>query len=134
MLRYNHFKTYTHHSLTNTYTHYIPLSLNIEKKRIITIISKICNTYFLLSGDRLILTYLEDTQFTRNEDIEVFIRYPAQGTNGYILSYVQIYADLSSTAANAYFVNGGIGQSWAEILVVANQTSNFGYQIYLYGF
>lgn len=78
---------------------------------------------------------MDETSYSRSTDIEVSMWYPAEGTNGLILSCVQIYSDLSTTLADVYFVNdGGIGQTFAEMLFVANQTNNYGYQIYLYGY
>ncbi|XP_013119034.1 uncharacterized protein LOC106096055 [Stomoxys calcitrans] len=87
-----------------------------------------------IEGDRLILTYMDQTQYTRNEDVEVLLQYPAEGRKGYYISFVLIYADVSTTDCDAYFVDGGIGQTYCKILIACNKTSNFGYQIYLYGY
>lgn len=77
---------------------------------------------------------MDETQYTQDEDVEVSMWYPASGQNGYILSSIQIYADLSTTDADAAFVDGGIGKTYAEILVACNKTAKLGYQIYVYGY
>ncbi|XP_073833114.1 uncharacterized protein [Musca autumnalis] len=87
-----------------------------------------------IDGDILLTTLMEETEYTRDEDVEIVLKYPASGYKGYDISYVSIYAYVSTTAADTYFVDGGIRQSYAEILMVANQTSNFGFQIYIYGY
>uniref|UniRef100_A0A1L8EG49 Putative secreted protein n=1 Tax=Haematobia irritans TaxID=7368 RepID=A0A1L8EG49_HAEIR len=87
-----------------------------------------------IDGDRLILTYMDETQFTRNEDAEVLIRYPGENRKGLCVSCVQIYADVSTTACDTYFVDGGTGLDFCKILISCNQTSNLGYQIYMYGY
>ncbi|XP_061387871.1 uncharacterized protein LOC133322936 [Musca vetustissima] len=87
-----------------------------------------------IDGDQLLLTFMDEDEYTSNKDVEVYLRYPASGLSRYYISYVSIYTYISSTLADAYFVGGGIRQSYAEILMVANKTSNFGYQINFYGF
>uniref|UniRef100_A0A1I8N3Z4 Uncharacterized protein n=1 Tax=Musca domestica TaxID=7370 RepID=A0A1I8N3Z4_MUSDO len=87
-----------------------------------------------IDGDHLILTFMDETQYTRDEDVEVLLRYPSDACNGNDISFISIYTYISSLAADAYIVDGGIRKSCAEILMVANKTSNFGYQIYIYGY
>ncbi|XP_037819924.1 uncharacterized protein LOC119609275 [Lucilia sericata] len=88
-----------------------------------------------IDGDRLIMSFIDESQFARLVDIEVSLWYPNPGYEGKILSFVEFVTDLSTTEADVFFVNdGGIGSTFAEILMTANRTTNFGYQIFMYGY
>lgn len=91
--------------------------------------------FFLFPGDHLLLTYIEEDRYNLPCDIEVSMWYPAQGRDGLIISCVEIVTDLSTSDAACYFVNdGGIGDTYAEMLMIANHTTHFGYQIFMYGY
>uniref|UniRef100_A0A1A9WAR3 Uncharacterized protein n=1 Tax=Glossina brevipalpis TaxID=37001 RepID=A0A1A9WAR3_9MUSC len=92
-----------------------------------------------IEGDRLIVTHTDEAQYTREEDIEAILKYPQcyeDSKNGYTLTFVQVYVSLTSDDAFVYFVgkSGGIGQRFCQILLTANQTHNYSYQIYFYGY
>ncbi|XP_065364287.1 uncharacterized protein LOC135957466 [Calliphora vicina] len=88
-----------------------------------------------IDGDRLILSFIDENQFARLVDIEVSLWYPEVGHDGLIISCVEFVTDLSTSDADVYFVNGGgVGDTYAEMLMVANHTYNFGYQIFMYGY
>uniref|UniRef100_A0A1A9WAR4 Uncharacterized protein n=1 Tax=Glossina brevipalpis TaxID=37001 RepID=A0A1A9WAR4_9MUSC len=91
-----------------------------------------------IEGDHLILTHADEAQYTRDEDVEVLLKYPAYPNNAsiYTLTYIQVYVGLTSDETSAYFIGkaGGIGQRFCDILLACNQTHNYGYQIYLYGY
>ncbi|KAM7347427.1 uncharacterized protein ACRADG_006985 [Cochliomyia hominivorax] len=88
-----------------------------------------------IDGDRLLVTYIEQDAYNLLTDIEVSIWYPAEGHDGQIISRIEIVTDLSTSDAETYFVNGGgIGDTYCEILMAANRTFNFGYQILIFGY
>lgn len=91
-----------------------------------------------IEGDHLILTYADEAQYTREEDVEVLLNFPARPSNAsiYTLTYVQVYVQLTSDETSAYFIGkrGGIGNRFCDILLACNETHNYGYQIYFYGY
>lgn len=89
---------------------------------------------FFISGDKLILTYLDKTQFGKAEDIEVFMNYPEKGRNGMRITQCLIYVDLSSEDADAFITDGGPDYTYADILLTCNQTKSYTYELFLYGY
>uniref|UniRef100_W8C122 Uncharacterized protein n=1 Tax=Ceratitis capitata TaxID=7213 RepID=W8C122_CERCA len=87
-----------------------------------------------ISGDRLILNFEDSTQFTKGEDVEALIRYPAKGTDSNIITQVEIYAAVSTEDADTFFVDGGINKSYCEILIASNKTNYLEFEMFIYGY
>ncbi|XP_011204412.2 uncharacterized protein LOC105226966 [Bactrocera dorsalis] len=87
-----------------------------------------------ITGDRLILNFQDSTQFTKGEDVEALLRYPAKGTDTNIITQVDIYAAVSSEDADSFFVDGGINKSFCEILIAGNKTSYVEFEMFIYGY
>ncbi|XP_037939160.1 uncharacterized protein LOC119672227 [Teleopsis dalmanni] len=87
-----------------------------------------------ITGDSLILRFTDEAQFTKASEVEVLLRYPEKGTNGNTITAIEIYVTASSEDADAWFTEGGINKSYAEILLECNKTVNFSYEIYIYGY
>ncbi|XP_055846082.1 uncharacterized protein LOC129912026 [Episyrphus balteatus] len=90
-----------------------------------------------ITGDQLILNHLDSEQFSKPEDIEVFLRYPS-GSDGKIITLVEVLADPDTTSkdANTGFIKGtgGINNKTFELLVQCKYTANFAYEIFIYGY
>ncbi|XP_030379201.1 uncharacterized protein LOC115627611 [Scaptodrosophila lebanonensis] len=87
-----------------------------------------------ITGDHLMFNHYDDKTFTKLTDIEVQMTYPASGNTGLTLTAIEIYVDLSADDANAYFIDGGIDQKYAKILLTCDQTRTFVYETFFYGY
>ncbi|XP_065372254.1 uncharacterized protein LOC135964106 [Calliphora vicina] len=82
-------------------------------------------------GDPLIDYRRESKQWTYPQDIEFIVLCHAE--EGHNVAYVDIKIDQSSTQHDANIIGGGIGQNHIRILLKAQNTYWFKYEVRIFG-
>ncbi|KAH8236887.1 hypothetical protein KR026_005684 [Drosophila bipectinata] len=85
-----------------------------------------------ISGDRLVAQSADTYGYTQYQDVSLQLTYPESGS-GAIVSYVEITCTQDDSDGSAYVIAGGIGQRFISIVLEANNTKNFSYQVQYYG-
>ncbi|XP_055915432.1 uncharacterized protein LOC129948454 [Eupeodes corollae] len=90
-----------------------------------------------IAGDRLLSNHLDSEQFSKPEDVEVLLHYPAAG-EGNTITFVEVLADpdVSAEDANTGFIQGtgGINNKTFKMLVQCKRTEHFAYEVFIYGY
>ncbi|KAH8314794.1 hypothetical protein KR074_011212 [Drosophila pseudoananassae] len=86
----------------------------------------------ILLGDRLVAQSADTYSYSQYQDVSLQLTYPESGA-GAIVSYVEIVCTQDDSDGSAYVVAGGIGQRFISIVLEANNTKNFSYQVQYYG-
>lgn len=87
-----------------------------------------------LSGDYLVASNFGSVQYPIKQNLELNIRYPANGI-GAIVTSVQITINQDDyTNGRGYVINGGLGQRYIEVLIESWNTSILQYNYWIYGY
>lgn len=70
--------------------------------------------------------------YSRPQNVSVRYSYPAWG-RGKNITHIQVIVSQSSNNGSAYITRGGIGQTFAEVLVEARNTTYYSAQVRFYG-
>lgn len=85
-------------------------------------------------GDSLQATDSHQAQWGSPQNVRSTLKYPRAGISiGAYVTYVQIDIEQSTNLGRAYFIEGGIGQRRATIIIEAEQTLYYSYRAYIYG-
>ncbi|KAL5276152.1 hypothetical protein ACFFRR_001769 [Megaselia abdita] len=83
--------------------------------------------------DRLVAEEEQQFKYPNLHDVSVQMTYPEKGSQGAMITFVEILAEQSSDIGNAYVVSGGIGQRFISMVVEAKQTQFFEFDAKVYG-
>lgn len=89
---------------------------------------------FRASGDHLIYHRQKHHKYWWKKNVKAVIHYPSKGSHGSRITAFEAYVNQTSNKGWYNVTSGGVGHNWITLVIYAQSTKRFDYNVLIYGF